>query len=79
MSLINTDMKIYAKVLARCPDKYLEKHVHYDQTGFVKVCFSLDNTRRLSHILHFTQDSHDPFTSSGILTLDAKKPFDRLE
>ena len=79
VSLINADMKIYAKVLARRLNKYLAKQIHCDQTGFLKGRFSSDNLRRLLHILHFTPDCSDLLTSCGILTLDAEKAFDRLE
>jgi len=75
ISLINVDMKIYAKVLARWLNKHLGNLIHCDQTGFVKGRFSSDNMRRLLHILHFTSKSSDLLTSCGILTLDAEKAF----
>lgn len=78
-SLINADMKIYAKVLVRHLNKYLRELINCDQTGFVKGRFSSDNLRRLLHILHFTPDCSDLLISCGILTLDAEKAFDRLE
>lgn len=78
ISLINVDMKIYAKVLPRRLNKYLGKLIHCDQTGFVKGRFSWDNLRLL-HILYYALDCSDLQTSCGILTLDAEKAFDRLE
>lgn len=69
---------VHAKVLAHRLNKYSDKRIYCDQK-FVKGRFRSDNTRRSSDILHFTQDSHDLFTLSGILTLDAEKAFDRLE
>ncbi len=78
-SLINADMKIYAKVLACRLNKYLRKLVHCDQTGFIKGRFSSDNIRRLLHILHFSPDSTDLLTSYGILSVDAEKASNRLE
>lgn len=78
ISLINVDMKIYAKVLPRRLNKYLGKLIHCDQTGFVKGRFSWDNLRLL-HILYYASDCSDLQTSCGILTLDAEKAFDRLE
>lgn len=72
-------MKIYAKVLAWCLNKYLGKLIHCDQTGFVKSRFSSDNLRRLLHILYYASDCSDLQTSCRILTLDTEKAFDRLE
>lgn len=78
VSLINADMKIYAKVLAHRLNKHLGKLINSDQTGFVKGRFSSDNLRRLLHILYFTPDCSDLLTSYGILILDGEKAFDRL-
>ena len=76
LSLINSDIKLYAKVLAIRLDKVLPKIIHMDQTGFVKNRFSSDNVRRLIHVIH---ESSEIATPCGVLSIDADKAFDRLE
>ena len=47
ISLINTDIKIYSKVIALCLDKVVGKLINPDQTGFFKGRFASDNVCRL--------------------------------
>lgn len=51
LSLLNGDIKLYAKVLARRLETVLPFLVHPDQTGFVKQRLASDNLRRLFHII----------------------------
>lgn len=76
ISLLNADIKIYAKVLARRLQKYITKLIHSDQTGFVKSRLASDNVRRLLHVIDQVQNTNLP---AGVLSLDAMKAFDRLE
>lgn len=50
ISLLNTDFKIYAKVLAIRLQKSISKFVHFDQTGFISRMAS-DNVRKLLHVI----------------------------
>ena len=76
ISLINVDLKMYARVLAHRLESVLQDLIHPDQTGFMKGRMAADNIRRLLHILSETQKSTSP---CGLLFLDAEKAFDRLE
>lgn len=76
LSLINTDVKLFSKVLSCCLEKFLPKLIHPDQSGFVKKRLSSDNLRRLLHIVN---SSPDPKVSSAVLSVDAEKAFDHLE
>lgn len=76
LSLINNDIKLYAKVLAKRLDTVLPKIIHPDQTGFGKNRFSSDNLRRLLHIIH---EAPGIATPCAVLSIDAEKAFDRLE
>lgn len=76
LSLIGTDIKIYAKVLASRLEGFMTKLVNHDQTGFIKSCSSSDNLRRLLHIISLSDQLISP---SAILSLDAMKAFDPLE
>lgn len=76
LSILCTEVKVYAKVLVSRIESHLQKLIHQDQTGFVKSRLAGDNIRRLLHVIHFSQDIEDP---CAVLSLDAEKAFDRLE
>lgn len=76
LSLLNTEIKAYAKVLARRLEHVMTHLIHHDQTGFIKSRLASDNMRRLLHVLDSSSRSTD---SNVILSLDAEKAFDRLE
>lgn len=52
LSLLNGDVKLYAKVLAMRLENYLSRLIHNDQTGFIKSRLASDNLRCLLHIIH---------------------------
>lgn len=76
LSLLNTEIKAYAKILAMRLEHHMTYLIHHDQTGFIKSRMACDNMRRLLHILDSSSKSSDP---NVILSLDAEKAFDRLE
>lgn len=76
LSLLNGDVKLFAKVLASRLEGFLTKLVHNDQTGFIKSRLASDNIRRLLHIIHAAHMIDFP---CSVLSLDAEKAFDRLE
>lgn len=76
LSLLNSDLKIFAKVLARRIQDYMPALINCDQTGFIKSRLAADNVRRLLHIIDVSVDKKDP---AAVLSLDAMKAFDRLE
>lgn len=76
ISLITSDLKIYAKALALCLEKVIQPLVNEDQTGFIKGRYASDNMRRLLHIIDVAETHPDP---CAIFSLDVEKAFDRLE
>ena len=76
ISLLNADVKLFAKVLALRLEPLMNKLIHPDQTGFVKSRLSSDNVRRLLHIVEASAEVQTP---CAVLSLDAEKAFDRLE
>lgn len=76
LSLLNSDVKLYAKVLASRLDTFMTKLVHNDQTGFIRSRLAADNVCRLLHIIHAASGLDSPCAT---LSLDAEKAFDRLE
>lgn len=76
ISLLNTDIKMYARIMALRLHWYINKLVHPDQTGFMSGRLAADNIRRLLHVIH---ESRACSTPAAVLSLDAEKAFDRLE
>lgn len=75
LSILNGDVKLFAKVLATRLEICLTKLIHNDQTGFIKTRLASDNVHRLLHIIHAASAIDFPCSS---LSLDAEKAFDRL-
>ena len=75
VALLNTDYKIFTKVLARRLEKNIPSIIHADQSGFVN--------RFIGESVRFTQDIIEQFDiekKTGILLqLDFQKAFDSVE
>ena len=76
ITLLNVDLKIAAKAIAKRLETVLPNLIHPDQTGFVKGRYIGENIRLISDVLDFTKEQKIP----GILVaLDFRKAFDSLE
>lgn len=75
ISLLNTDAKILAKVLAHRLEEVLPQTIPTDQTVFIKSCHSFFNVRRLFNILYSPSEN----ASECIISLDTEKVFNRVE
>lgn len=76
LSLLNTEIRLFAKVLARRLDTLMTHLMHYDQTGFIKSRLASDNVRRLLHVI---EGSASILTPCAVLSVDDEKAFDSLE
>lgn len=75
ISLITTELKLFAKVLVKRLESCVGKLIHCDQTGFLKWRLASDNVRCLFDILHTSElDAHP----ADVFSLDALKAFDRV-
>lgn len=72
LSLLNSDIKIFAKLLALRLEPYMLALVNPDQTGFIKSRLAADNVRRLLHIIDAATGSRK---AMSVLSLDAMKAF----
>ncbi len=77
-SPLNSDYKILAKILAKCPETPLPLIISPDQTGFIKNRYSFFNTRRLFNIF-YAPSSEQADNPEAVISLDAQKAFDRIE
>lgn len=75
ISLLNSDLKIYAKILANRIVNITPLLIKPDQVGFVKGRQAPDSTRRMLNIINLI---HNDKTPSLLLALDAEKAFDRM-
>lgn len=76
ISLLNTDYKILAKILARRLETVLPDIISSDQTGFMKNRHSFSNIRKLLNILLAPAPTDK---SEVVVSLDAEKAYDRVE
>lgn len=51
LSLLNSDVKVYAKVLACQLEPYMASQVHHDQMGFMETRLAADNILHLLHVI----------------------------
>lgn len=75
IALLNSDYKIFTKILANRLSLLLPSLVHGDQVGFVPSRQAGDNTRRTIDLIDLLTKTKKP---ALILSLDAQKAFDRL-
>ena len=75
ISLINVDVKIASKAIARRLESILPKLIHPNQNGFIKGRSILDGVRTIEDILEFAKLTDQ---SSILLAIDFEKAFDSL-
>lgn len=75
LSILNTDYKIFGKVLALRIEKVIPSLIHVDQTGFIKGRYAGNNMRRLFQVMHSAETSQQPAIA---VSLDAMKAYDYL-
>lgn len=72
ISVLNLDVKIFAKLLAKRLMTVLPTLIKKDHMGFVKTS---DVTKRILNIIQYAEKTQ---TSSLLLSIDAGKVFDRV-
>ncbi|XP_066430822.1 vomeronasal type-2 receptor 26-like [Eleutherodactylus coqui] len=75
ISLLNFDLKLWAKLLAKRLEGFLPSLINEEQTGFVKGREGRDNSRRILHTIRYTHKFKIPLLLVGT---DAEKAFDRI-
>lgn len=75
ISLLNTDLKIFTKILAPRLAPEMPSIINYDQVGFVQGREARDSVTRVLNLLRLAQIRSIPHM---LLSTDAKKTFDRV-
>uniref|UniRef100_A0A8C5QL89 Reverse transcriptase domain-containing protein n=1 Tax=Leptobrachium leishanense TaxID=445787 RepID=A0A8C5QL89_9ANUR len=75
ISLLNCDLKIFAKILASRLLPHITDLIHPDQTGFIPGREARDNTIRALTLTHRAQRRGEELL---LLSTDAEKAFDRV-
>lgn len=78
ISLLYTDVKILAKILANRLKPLLPTVVHPDQTGFIMGIEARDNSNRALQPIHWVE-SQAKAPPCLLLSTDAEKAFDRVD
>lgn len=73
ISLLNIDVKLYAKILANCLLPLLPRLISVDQVGFIPGREARNNTIKAINIHHWLSTTS---TQGIFLFLDAEKAFD---
>uniref|UniRef100_A0A803SQE2 Reverse transcriptase domain-containing protein n=1 Tax=Anolis carolinensis TaxID=28377 RepID=A0A803SQE2_ANOCA len=76
ISLLNTDYKIFTKILANRLTEFLQTWIEEDQTGFLPNRSTKDNVRIIVDAIEYYDQNCQK--EVGFLSLDAEKAFDKL-
>ena len=76
LCILNTDNKIYSKLLARCMQKATDFIIHSAQQGFIKGRHMAENLIKIQEIM---QKCDDESINAFLISFDFLKAFDMLE
>ena len=76
LSLLNTDNKLYAKVLANHMQEAMDAVIHPSQTGFMKGYYLAENVMKINEIMNHCDRLNIP---GVIISFDFYKAFDTVE
>ena len=76
LTLLNSDYKLFSKVLAIRLHDALQEVIHPSQTGFIKGRYVSENIMKLMNLIEHCNRTGD---SAIVISIDFEKAFDKLE
>jgi len=75
ITLMNTDYKMFTKVLTLQLLNHISQIIHPDQAGFILGCSIFDHIRLAKAILNYTEVTEE---NGAIVVLDQEKAYDKI-